>query len=381
LITNRRLYNIKVPLTSSHRGFLLASTSLLLCLIWATRVSAQQNPLFLGDLSVIITEASGLQYVHPDTCYTFNDSDDGARIYQLNQDGGFISQTILNNSDHIDYEDIAVAPDGRFFIGDFGNNDNDRQDLRIYIATGIGYQSSVNTQVIDFELSDQIDFPPNVSMLNFDIEAMVFAFDSLYLFTRNRTSPFNGITKMYSLPAEPGVHVAQLRDSFFGNLSSNFSSITGADISTESGTLALLTKGSVFFFPNFTGTLDTGNLTYNFFSISEDFEGISFIDGCTLGLVTEGNPSQLYTLNSCEILTGLQASSAPDSYQVSISQGGIHIETDQVIISAQLLDGLGRVIRQQKDAKEIPIAQLPSGMYTLMLNIKGIVATLSICIL
>ncbi|MDZ7846785.1 MAG: hypothetical protein U5L96_08435 [Owenweeksia sp.] len=59
---------------------------------------------------------------------------------------------------------------------------------------------------IDFSYAPQKSFPPEKAKRNFDLEAMVYANDSLFLFTKNRTQPFSGYTYLYAMPAKPGTY-------------------------------------------------------------------------------------------------------------------------------------------------------------------------------
>lgn len=136
-------------------------------------------------------------------------------------------------------------------------------------------------QVINFSYPDQFAFPPHDSLKNFDMEAMFWFNDSLYLFSKNRTVPYNGYTKMYKLPALPGNYVAQLTDSFFtgnGNLINN--SITSATISTSGDKMLLISNTKGWLFNGFTGNdFFSGNVfAFTFGGITSQKEGSTFIN-------------------------------------------------------------------------------------------------------
>ena len=48
--------------------------------------------------------------------------------------------------------------------------------------------------------------------MNFDCDAMIYFENNLYLFSKNRTEPFDGIVKMYKIPDTPGDYTAKVYD-------------------------------------------------------------------------------------------------------------------------------------------------------------------------
>ncbi|NND94524.1 MAG: T9SS type A sorting domain-containing protein [Flavobacteriales bacterium] len=326
---------------------------------------SQVDPVITGMLPALIDEASGLQCGSPDICWTFNDSEDGSRLYEISSGGLFSSQVIMQGASQMDYEDIARASDGRFFIGDFGNNNNDRDDLKIYITGDLdtSSSSSVSVETIEFTLADQSQFPPQDQNLNFDIEAMIHHEDSLYLFTRNRTEPYNGWTKFYKLPDSPGTYEAVLVDSIFGNLSSTFSSVTGADINPTTDRIALLTNGSLYILTGFEDGLDQADIDYNFFSFNSSFEGISFIDQCTVLLVEEGDPAMIYSINTCNIVSDLDEEADTGQFQIILRNRILTFLGIQGFPAIRILDSLGREVLSSQGSSELSLSTLTAGVY------------------
>jgi hypothetical protein len=301
-------------------------------------------------------------------CGTFNDSDDNSRLYRVSSSGGFLNQKTLQGVGQIDYEDIARAADGRYFIGDFGNNDNERTDLVIYITEDLEETSSsvITVQTIEFSLSDQSSFPPADENRNFDVEALLHFQDSLYLFTRNRTDPFSGWTKVYRLPDEQGNYQAVLIDSVFGNLSSDYSSITAADINPSQNRIALLTSGSLFILTDFENGMGGASISYNFFSFTRSFEGISFIDDCTALIIEEGVPAEIYSINTCEIVSSLQEYQENETISYVLKSRILSPNGLDAHEKLQILDSLGRVISTSKGNQAIDLSSFPVGLYILI---------------
>jgi len=275
-------------------------------------LSAQIDPIFIADIPIEIEESSGLQKTDTDSYWTHNDTDDNPKIFNINENGDLLEELTLQGITPVDFEDVAYDGELFFYIGDFGNNLNDRTDLKIFrIPNPDLLDNFVNPELISFTLSDQVNFPPVESNLNFDIEAMFYFDGNLHLFTKNRTNPFDGIIKHYRLSPNPGNHVAELVNSHFGNLSPIHASITAADINGIGSRVALLTNSSVFIFSNFTGDdFFSGDLSYNFFNSTATREGISFKDNCTVLISQEqdefGNVGKLERLNTCDIISSVE---------------------------------------------------------------------------
>nr|GFB48249.1 phosphoglucomutase 2 [Tanacetum cinerariifolium] len=131
------------------------------------------------------------------------------------------------------------------YIGDFGNNNGDRRDLRILrvAKADLGPAATTATaQAINFSYPDQTNFTPRTNAHNFDCEAFFFANDSLHLFTKNWVDLQ---TRYYTVPAAPGTYVAHLRGTFNVN-----GLVTAADLNPTGTTAALLgynaTNGTTF---------------------------------------------------------------------------------------------------------------------------------------
>jgi len=71
---------------------------------------------------------------------------------------GNIKRSInISNAKNIDWEDLTQDDFGHFFIGDFGNNNNKRNDLTIYkIENPIDIKTTeTEAEVIRFKFNDQ----------------------------------------------------------------------------------------------------------------------------------------------------------------------------------------------------------------------------------
>lgn len=217
--------------------------------------SKSQQLIKISTLPPKLHETSGLEYSSDGTIWTIVDSNH-ATLFGLDSTGKMIKAIHLNNLNK-GWEDISKDDQGNFYIGDFGNNDNSRRNLKIYkIPNPSKIQENIITaEIIEFSYSDQVSFPPKQNQLNFDMDAMVWFNDSLFLFSKNRTKPYTGYSKVYRLPDAPGVYVAQLIDSVYLGPGSMLETwVTGAALSPDKNTLALLTHDKIWLFHCFNGS-------------------------------------------------------------------------------------------------------------------------------
>ncbi len=188
---------------------------------------------FIAKLPRQLVENSGLIYFN-DLLWSFNDSGGENEIYGFNTSGEIIIEVQLENAENIDWEDIAQ--DEEFiYIGDFGNNNGARKDLKVYKISKSDItaesQQSVQAEIIRFSYSDQnqFSFPPHTTP--FDCESITIIERKIYLFTKNWE---NETTTVYNLPKTAGEYIIEPLDSFEVK-----GLITGADYNREHSILAL----------------------------------------------------------------------------------------------------------------------------------------------
>lgn len=193
------------------------------------------NPPLFFDLPSQLEETSGVIF-YSGGLWSHNDSGGEAKLYKIDTISGQIVQTLtLQNATNVDWEDLAQDEEN-IYIGDFGNNNGNRDDLKIYIIDKdnipLIVNSSVPVQEINFEYSDQKHFSSEHQNNNFDCEAMIVKGDKIFLFSKNW---LNSETKLYELPNNPGNYTAQLIDNF-----NTEGLICGADINTEENEVTLI---------------------------------------------------------------------------------------------------------------------------------------------
>lgn len=218
--------------------------------------------ILLQTLPSQINESSGLHFFNKQI-WTHNDSNAEPLLFQLEADNqSFVRTILLQNGKNTDWEDLALDNDF-LYIGDFGNNYGDRQDLAVYkvARNNLTKDTLSNFDKIEFAFPDQQRFDYELRMHDFDCEAMISFEETLFLFSKNH---INLKCRLYSLPKQTGLVDAVLLDSF-----DTKGMITGAAIDSVESILAL--SGYTY--------QSTENYYETFIWLFWDFTGANFFDG------------------------------------------------------------------------------------------------------
>lgn len=223
------------------------------------------NPAVLSDgrvelrkvakLPLALKECSGIVMVNRNKMWAHNDGGNAPVLFAVDSLGKILETKRVVGAANVDWEDIC-RDEKYFYIGDFGNNANKRKGLQIYriLNPDSVKDDRVKSETIEFSYADQV-FPTSENKMNYDVEAMVNFNDSLFLFTKNRTKPFNGYVYVYKLPAKPGKYQLSKTDSLFLGKSNAFEyMITSAAISPNKKNLVLLSYNKLWIFSCFEGS-------------------------------------------------------------------------------------------------------------------------------
>jgi len=143
----------------------------------------------IADLEASQTENSGLAYFDG-RLFSINDGGNSSEIFEINSETGKVIRSItLTNVSNIDWEDLAQS-DSHLFIGDFGNNNGTRQDLRILRVPWdeILTKGETQAEVLPFKYENQSDFSGQNSNHDFDCEAFIYENSQFHLFTKNKSN-------------------------------------------------------------------------------------------------------------------------------------------------------------------------------------------------
>lgn len=164
------------------------------------------------ELPSEVDETSGLIFFNG-KLITHNDSGNDATLYEIDTISGSISRIIaITNATNIDWEDIS-QDNTHIYIADIGNNNGNRDDLKIYKILKSDYISSTNitAELITFSYEDQSDFTSQPNNTNFDAEAVAIYQDQILIFTKNWVD-FK--TSAYVIPSEEGNYSAEKVSSY-----------------------------------------------------------------------------------------------------------------------------------------------------------------------
>ena len=268
--------------------FKISVSLIIIFLLWKAFLN-YDNKLF--SVSSELGEVSGLEYDKDGNLWAINDSGNSTEIHQIDSVGGIYRSIEITNAKNIDWEDLTQDDFGHFFIGDFGNNSNKRRDLTIYkIENPIDIKTTeTEAEIIRFKFNDQDLNNTNDSIRNFDMEAFIFYKGRLYLFTKNRTKPFDGYTNLYRMEDYASNQRAKKVSRFKTCKAGKYQCwITGAAISPNRKTLALLGSNKIWIFKNWKGDdFFSGEVTDIDLGLITQKEAITFMNDSLVVIADE----------------------------------------------------------------------------------------------
>ena len=357
------------------------------CLISFSVHAQIENITAKYNLPETVNETSGLLFYNG-KLITHNDSGDNANLYELDTVSGNILRIVsISNATNVDWEDIT-QDDTYIYIGDFGNNNGNRQNLKIYRVLKTEYlnNTSITADIISFSYEDQLDFTTNPYNHDFDAEAFSVYTNELIIFSKNWAS---SEVKAYSIPKTIGNHSAKKIGSY-----NSEGLITGAAFNPEDNSFLLCgysNDGNTFLLylkdvdiqNPFIGVIERTNITSSVSSFSQT-EGIAHIVGNKYFLSRESVnrningsevvlPQHLFrfdngsfkTLNT-EEFNSINLKVYPNPTQEVLFVDGIEIK------KLTVADMNGKtILEQKKSSNQIRINKLTAGIYFLKIVSKS----------
>lgn len=244
-----------------------------------------------AKLPKVLEEVSGIQYdAKEDAFWMLNDSGNKPRVYLVSEKGK-IKRTLKINAHNKDWEDITLDKKGNLYIGDFGNNYNERRDLQILKvkAQDLNSKKKIEVERIYFHFPEQKKFPPKKKKMYYDVEGFFEWNNFFYIFTKSRVKNEIGRTFLYRVPNKVGNHWAE-RIADFTTCPDKYCWITGADISKDGKKVVLLNHTSAWVFTNFIGdNFFSGNAKEYSFGHDSQKESITFKNKSTIYIADEEN--------------------------------------------------------------------------------------------
>ncbi|NNE78331.1 MAG: hypothetical protein HKN31_14810 [Pricia sp.] len=245
---------------------------------------------YVTKLPKDLKENSGIVSYSDDSAWFIEDRGNGDNLYKVDFKGKFLKKLEVKNAKNRDWEDLTKDGEGNLYIGDFGNNSNNRKDLTIYILPNPETEpgDKIDAEKIAFTYPEQKKYPPKKEERFYDAEAFFHYADHLYIFTKNRANPFSGESLVYKVPAEKGNYKAELVGKLKTCSDWDTCQITSADISTDGKTIVLLGYGKLWLITDFNSDQFTqGNVQEYDLGIRTQLESVCFIDESRLLLSDE----------------------------------------------------------------------------------------------
>ncbi len=331
-----------------------------------------------------LEENSGLAFFN-NTLWTHTDAAGEDKLYRIDTLTAEITkEVIIATADNHDWEELAQS-ETHIFIGDFGNNDGNRTDLRIFRVSkaDLENESVINADLIEFSYADQTDFTLMNNANNYDCEAFFYLDGNLHLFSKNWVD-FQ--TRHYVIPAEPGTYEAPMIEEFPANCL-----ITGADIDEE-GTIVLLgytTAGTNIlwlFFDYPAGNILGGNkrrVSLGNSLNNSQTEGIVF-SGAGRGFIGAEQfsvlPARLLKFETKQWTTNNVTSTNNSTQHIDFqsfpnpTRDLIMVSSDFMMNKIELRDEMGRLVFEDEKntfESQISMSDLPKGMYFLRVLSEG----------
>lgn len=160
----------------------------------------------IAKLPEVLNEISGICFLNDTVLVGHNDGGNDPILYFINLKGKVIHLVEVTGAKNNDWEDITSDGKGHIYIADIGNNNNSRKKLHIYkIPTwNLLKKKEVEAEEIEFTYAEQTEYPADEKDMHFDGEALAYYKDSLYIFTKCRTKPFDGKSFVYAVSSNPG---------------------------------------------------------------------------------------------------------------------------------------------------------------------------------
>jgi predicted esterase len=243
-------------------------------------------------LPLALKNASGILKAPTGGLWAINDGQGRQPLLYNFDTAGHVTRIVrVADVPNIDWEDMTQDDKGNIFIADVGNDRNTRKNFSVYRIKfdQITTADKVIPEIINFTLPDQRVFPPTQDKMNFDIESSFWFNNSIYFFSKNRTKPFTGYSKLYRIPDVAGTHVAQLVDSLkIAGQQAEKSWITAATLSPDLKTLALLGHDKMWMISGFTpGKFCDGKITEISLNNSTVKKALTFHTGNTVLILDE----------------------------------------------------------------------------------------------
>ncbi len=224
------------------------------------------------------------------TIWAIEDQGNKNVVYGLDMQGNLLKDVLVENAENNDWEDITKDTQGNIYLGDFGNNENNRQNLSI-LKLDLKTPSQATTKVIQttkFHYEGQTEFPPKKSNWLYDCEAFVEMDGNFYLFTKNRSKGFDGTFLVFKVPNKEGDFEAKLIGKLKLNGKYSDAAITSAAINSTKDKIVLLNHKNIHVLSGFSANdFSAAKIQKISLNHNSQKEAVVFFDDKTLLIADE----------------------------------------------------------------------------------------------
>lgn len=338
--------------------------------------------------SPALDETSGLLFYN-NKLITHNDSGDNPKLYEINTTTGNISRTVtITNATNVDWEDIAQDA-SYIYIGDIGNNNGNRTDLKIYKILKSDYDDADDTataEILAYSYANQLDFTEKPNDNNWDAEGLISFGEKLLIFSKNWA---DNTVNVYSIPKTSGTHSASLVSTYnIGGL------ITGAETSPDESVIYLTgyTESlnpfmyTIHSIPSNSLDIFSGTTSekINIVSTGNQVEAIAFIEITPtkhrLYISNEKFQYSFFTLpamlrtvevDAASIILDIKDQTKELSFTVFPNPFDKTLKLSEKVDEIIIYDLLGRMVTQQQFVEELSLENLYKGIYIAHIKINN----------
>jgi len=265
-------------------------------LLWSCNPKAQDSPK-TDELQVEFSlpkklkEVSGIALSQDKkTIWAIEDQGNKNVVYGVDMQGKLLKDVLVENAENNDWEDITKDAQGNIYLGDFGNNDNNRQNLSI-LKLDLKAPSQATTKAVQttkFHYEGQTEFPPKKSNWLYDCEAFVEMDGNFYLFTKNRSKGFDGTFLVFKIPNKEGDFEAKLIGKLKLNGKYSDAAITSAAINSTKDKIVLLNHKNIHVLSGFSANdFNTAKIQKISLNHNSQKEAVVFLDDKTMLIADE----------------------------------------------------------------------------------------------
>jgi hypothetical protein len=160
------------------------------------------------SLERAVREPSGVTKspTHPSVFWVHGDSGTGNWLFAVDGEGRTLARVRVSGAQNIDWEDITHDGAGHLWLGDIGNNNSNRRDLRVYRLPEPDPHTEPDTVHVDlalrFEYPEQVEFGNKLA--DFDAESLMWWDGQLWLLTKHRSDDRTWLYRFPSQALDPG---------------------------------------------------------------------------------------------------------------------------------------------------------------------------------